>query len=87
MHFKMSSAICFSLNQSKILSYGNGLKKKNGHMDILTGTKYIMQNDARALTRRLVSVPKIECFHLTLSQATNLRLFQTERVYRRQFQF
>ena len=25
MHFKMSSAICFSLEQSKILSSGNGL--------------------------------------------------------------
>ena len=25
MHFKMSSAICFNLNQSKILSSGNGL--------------------------------------------------------------
>ena len=26
MHFKMLSAICFSLDQSKILSSGNGLK-------------------------------------------------------------
>ena len=26
MHFKMSSAICFHLDQSKILSSGNGLK-------------------------------------------------------------
>ena len=26
MHFRMSSAICFNLNQSKILSSGNGLK-------------------------------------------------------------
>ena len=25
MHFKISSAICFSLDQSKILSSGNGL--------------------------------------------------------------
>ena len=25
MHFKMSSAICFKLDQSKILSSGNGL--------------------------------------------------------------
>ena len=25
MHFKMSSAICFNLDQSKILSSGNGL--------------------------------------------------------------
>ena len=28
MHFKMSSAICFSLDQSKILSSGNGVKEK-----------------------------------------------------------
>ena len=26
MYFKMSSAICFNLDQSKILSSGNGLK-------------------------------------------------------------
>ena len=25
MHFKMSSAFCFNLDQSKILLYGNGL--------------------------------------------------------------
>ena len=33
MHFKMSSAICFNLDQSKILSSGNGLKiaKRFGH--------------------------------------------------------
>ena len=29
MHFKMLSAICFNLDQSKILSSGNGLKKYN----------------------------------------------------------
>ena len=28
MHFKMSSAISFNLDQSKIFSSGNGLKKK-----------------------------------------------------------
>ena len=27
MHFKMSSAICFNLDQSKMLSSGNGLLK------------------------------------------------------------
>ena len=27
MHFKMSSAICFNLDQFKILSSGNGLKE------------------------------------------------------------
>ena len=27
MHFKVSSAICFSLDQSKVLPSGNGLKK------------------------------------------------------------
>ena len=28
MHFKMSSAICFNLDQSKILSSENGLSEK-----------------------------------------------------------
>ena len=28
MHFKMSSTICFRLDQSQILSSGNGLKEK-----------------------------------------------------------
>ena len=28
MHFKMSSAICFNLGQSKIFSSGNGLRKR-----------------------------------------------------------
>ena len=46
MHFEMSYVICFSLDQSKILSSGNGL---------------------------------------TLSQTTNFRHFQTERLCRRQF--
>ena len=46
LHLKMSSAVCFYLDQSKIVSPGNGL---------------------------------------TLSQTTNFRLFQIERVWRRQF--
>ena len=29
MHLKMSSAICFNLDQSKILSFGNGLTRYN----------------------------------------------------------
>ena len=29
MHFKMLSAICFILDQSKILSFGNGLNDGN----------------------------------------------------------
>ena len=29
MHFKMSSAICFNLDQSKILLPGDGLKHKD----------------------------------------------------------
>ena len=36
MHFKMSSAICFNLDQSKILLSGNGLKPNS---QILTLTK------------------------------------------------
>ena len=37
MHFKMLSAICFNLDQSKILSSGNGLKsqRKKSLEDIL----------------------------------------------------
>ena len=35
MHFKMSFAICFNLDQSKILSSGNGLKGFC-YIDILT---------------------------------------------------
>ena len=31
MHFEVSSAICFSLDQSKILSSGNGLKLINNN--------------------------------------------------------
>ena len=30
MHFKMSSAVCFNLDQSRILSSGDGLKEKGG---------------------------------------------------------
>ena len=30
MHFKQSSAVCFNLDQSKILSSGNGLKNDFG---------------------------------------------------------
>ena len=30
MHFKMSSAICFNLDQSKILSFGDGLSNDKG---------------------------------------------------------
>ena len=33
MHFKMSSAICYNLDQSKILSSGNGLKKTEERND------------------------------------------------------
>ena len=42
MHFKMLSAICFNLDQSKILSPGNGLMhslygKVAGHMQTSSG--------------------------------------------------
>ena len=32
MHFKMSSRICSNLDQSKFLSYGNGLSRKSLHV-------------------------------------------------------
>ena len=47
MHFKTSPTNCFNLDQSIILSFGNGLR---------------------------------------ISQTTNFRFFQTERVCRQQFQ-
>ena len=53
MYFKVSSAICFKLDQSKILSSGNGLsrkKKKDG-----TGTLYF------ELAQRFVET--IPCFY------------------------
>ena len=35
MHFKMSSAICFNLGQSKILSFGKGLRfASEGKVDV-----------------------------------------------------
>ena len=34
MYFKMLSAICFYLHQSKILSSGNGLKRRNHDLDV-----------------------------------------------------
>ena len=33
MHFKMLSAICFNLDQSKIVLSGNGLKRVSGLLD------------------------------------------------------
>ena len=42
MRFKMSSAICFSLDQSEILSYGNGLKGKEW---VVSGTKELHGNE------------------------------------------
>ena len=37
MHFKLSSAICFNLDQCKILSSGNGLRKINISREVLYG--------------------------------------------------
>ena len=41
MHFKMLSAICFNLDQSKVLSSGNGLSKDKP----LDATKFKMFAD------------------------------------------
>ena len=58
----MSSAICFNLDQSKILSSGNGVKglfQKKGQNVLLTFSPFLPTE-----------------FGLTLSQTTNFRLFQ-----------
>ena len=48
MHFEMSSAICLSLDQSKILSSGNELMKKNHKIDTVRRFETHMRN---ALTK------------------------------------
>ena len=45
MHFKMLSAICFSLDQSRILSSGNGLNSKlSGYKKLCARKKWIAGN-------------------------------------------
>ena len=62
MDFKMSSAICFNLGRSKILSSGNGLKGF-----------FIRVVEASVLKANFV-----DARFLTHYQMTNFRLFQTE---------
>ena len=75
MHFKMSSAVCFNLDQSKFFSSGNGLKGRKSQKK-KAGTEFF--------NYRVVCGLFIK--RLTLSQTTKLRLFQTEKACRRQFQ-
>ena len=46
MHFKISSAICFNLDQSRILSFGKELKKdpKEGNLRVLLEKKKKKKN-------------------------------------------
>ena len=46
MHFKMSSAICFNLDQSKILLSGNGviIPLTNSHIFFMTLSKKLYKN-------------------------------------------
>ena len=74
----MSSAICFNLKQSKILSSCNKLKSMFSLL-----LKLEVKNDARMLEHsRLL----YRYLLFTLSQTTNFRLSQTQRVCRRRFQ-
>ena len=83
MHFKMLSAICFKLDQSKVLLSGNGLTVAFPHRNPWR----IMTERIKPLTIISLSKAIVHAGYLTLSQMTNFRLFQTlKRVCRRQFQ-
>ena len=84
MHFKMSSAICFNLDQSKILSSGYGLIHSHDtsyqashhvHVKIKLILYYTMGHEIELS----FGLKKEET--LTHYQTTNFRLFQTERVF------
>ena len=68
------SAICFNLDQSKISLSGNVLNLNHSSEEIYNVTEWS------------VNVHQDAGNGLTLSQMTNFRLFQTERVCRQQFQ-
>ena len=75
----MSSAICFNLDQSKNLSFGNGL---GGYQ---TG------KCSRAMLLKLYkdNYAYLGCFQslllqISLSQTTTFRIFQTEKVCKQQ---
>ena len=81
---KMSSAICFNLDQSKILSSGNGLTvwRKKAFENIVGEGEYVDN-------QHFLLFP--HCFHffqfpeipLNLYQKTNFRLFEIESICRR----
>ena len=68
MHFKMSSAICFNLDQSKILSSGNGLRNAPSlvlhSIENLSLIRYIhlIQPIRSCVTFRFRKLYKPECF-------------------------
>ena len=53
MHFEMSSAICFSLDQSKILSSVNGLNQRAEIPDTLIKTRLSQTFDLHCPIGRL----------------------------------
>ena len=82
MHFQMSSAICFNLDHSKILSSGNGIvqfvKKKNC-LDIDLAKRRTLK------TQDLTVNSALQCsLILTHYQTTNFRLVQIGTVCRPQ---
>ena len=81
MHFKVLSAICFNLDWCKILSYAKGLKYK-----ILKSLTIPELTLSKTRDFKLFQIKNIKDDKLTHYQMTKFRLFQTERVCRRQFQ-
>ena len=72
----MSSAICFNLDQSKVLSSGNGLIH-----ECALHKHYLHVKSPKWTAMDLVPPP----ISLTLSKTTKFKLFQNEIVCRRQF--
>ena len=66
IHFEMSSAICFNLDQSKILLSGNGLNTCTSYWQFSLFPSFFQTPSCQG--------------SFTLSKTTNYRLFQTERV-------
>ena len=49
MHFKMSSAICFSLDESKILSFAKGLMMTPRHRNDYESIKLISMDESNTI--------------------------------------
>ena len=79
---KLLSADCFNLDQSKILSSGNGLKCIWNEKKVHYRVKNIVFHNYISFVHQNVAL----CGKwLTHFQTTNFRLFQIERLCRRQF--